>query len=225
MSPERLRERIRTAAGTPDLAVQILDVRRYAFEARMADRIRVADVFLIGDAAHRLTPRGGMGLNTAVGDAINLAWKLAWVLKGWAPQRLLESYQAERGPVAEHNVSRSADPNGTRRSAADEVQVDLGGRIGHHWIARAGRRPVSTLDLVGPGLTEISSGRGARPVEFPGVSAPVIRRRVRPAIAAALGLTGDEGILVRPDGLVWSDAVLDRPVPSEHVTSVTGRLR
>ena len=74
------------------------------------------------------------------------------MLRGWAGPELLDSYEAERRPIAAHNVARSADPDGSTRDAADELHVDLGGRIPHVWVhADEGR--VSTLDLLGPGLT------------------------------------------------------------------------
>ncbi len=202
-------DRIRSGAGVPDLPVHIDDVRGYSFSARMAERMRAGSVFLVGDAAHRLTPRGGMGLNTAVADGFDLAWKLAWVLLGWAPETLLDSYEAERRPVAEHHLIRSSDPEGTRRSLADELPFDLGGRIGHRWIAGPDGERVSTLDLLTPGLTRLRGPgrRGWRPGPRPGVPAPVAVRRVGTA-AAALGIEGRDGILVRPDGLLWDPAVL-----------------
>jgi putative polyketide hydroxylase len=99
-------------------------------------------------------------MNTAIHDGYDLGWKLAWVLSGWASPGLLDSYELERRPVAEHNVARSADPNGSRRPPGEELRADLGGRIGHHWIADAnGRR--STLDLLGPGLTVLTGPANA----------------------------------------------------------------
>ncbi|MFT9092384.1 MAG: FAD-dependent monooxygenase, partial [Gluconacetobacter sp.] len=65
----------------------------------MADRYRVGQVFLVGDAAHIHPPTGGQGLNTSVQDAYNLGWKLAAVLGG-APAALLETYEEERRPGA-----------------------------------------------------------------------------------------------------------------------------
>ena len=74
------------------------------------------------------------------------------MLRGWAGAALLDTYEAERRPVAAHNVARSADPDGSIRDAADELHVDLGGRIAHVWVRADGGR-VSTLDLLGRGLT------------------------------------------------------------------------
>ena len=153
---EQVIARIRAGAGVPDLPVRIVDQNTFTFSAAIADRFRSGNAFLIGDAAHRVTPRGGTGMNTAIADGFNLGWKLSWVLKGWAPESLLDTYETERRPIAEHNVARSLDPVGSRRSVRDEVRFDLGGRLPHLWIdTPAGR--ISSLDLLGPGLTRLSA--------------------------------------------------------------------
>jgi putative polyketide hydroxylase len=72
---------IRTAAGVPDLQPRIHQIRRFKFAAEIAERFSSASAFLIGDAAHRVTPRGGTGMNTAIADGYDLGWKLGWVLK------------------------------------------------------------------------------------------------------------------------------------------------
>jgi 2-polyprenyl-6-methoxyphenol hydroxylase-like FAD-dependent oxidoreductase len=68
----------------------------YHVHHRVTDHFRKGRAFLLGDAAHVHSPAGGQGMNTGIGDAINLAWKLAWVLGGRAPDALLDSYEAER---------------------------------------------------------------------------------------------------------------------------------
>ena len=68
----------------------------YRVHHRVTERFRRGRAFLLGDAAHIHSPAGGQGMNTGIGDAINLAWKLAAVLAGHAPDRLLDSYEAER---------------------------------------------------------------------------------------------------------------------------------
>jgi 2-polyprenyl-6-methoxyphenol hydroxylase-like FAD-dependent oxidoreductase len=73
---------------------------RFRLHERLAAQYRVGRVFLAGDAAHIHTPAGGQGMNTGIQDAFNLAWKLAFVLAGHADQRLLDSYHAERHPIA-----------------------------------------------------------------------------------------------------------------------------
>jgi hypothetical protein len=74
---------------------------RFGDASRLAERYRVGRVLLAGDAAHVHPPTGGQGLNLGVQDAFNLGWKLAAQIRGWAPETLLDTYQAERHPVAE----------------------------------------------------------------------------------------------------------------------------
>jgi hypothetical protein len=96
----RCTELVRSAVGVPDLAVEIEDVAVWKATAETADAFRRRHVFLAGDAAHVMPPTGGFGGNTGVHDADNLAWKLAMVLRGEAGEALLDSYEAERRPVA-----------------------------------------------------------------------------------------------------------------------------
>ena len=96
--------------GSTTCSPRIERIGPFSFAAQLADRFRVASTFLVGDAAHRVTPRGGTGMNTAIQGAHDLAWKLAGVLRGWAAPALLDSYETEFRPTAEHNVVRSADP-------------------------------------------------------------------------------------------------------------------
>ena len=98
-TPERCVELVRTAAGVPDLEVEILGVVPWTASARVAERYRAGRVFLAGDAAHEMPPTGGFGLNTGVQDAHNLAWKLAAVVHGHATSRLLDTYEIERQPI------------------------------------------------------------------------------------------------------------------------------
>jgi 2-polyprenyl-6-methoxyphenol hydroxylase-like FAD-dependent oxidoreductase len=96
---ERCTELARTVIGR-DLPVKILDIASWEEAVGVADSYRSGRVFLAGDTAHVWPPAGAMGANAAVQDAHNLAWKLAAVINGWAAGSLLDSYQAERRPVA-----------------------------------------------------------------------------------------------------------------------------
>jgi putative polyketide hydroxylase len=100
-TPEFCAALIRKGVGVPDLAVAVLGVGPWEASAVVADRYRVGDVFLAGDAAHEMPPTGGFGLNTGVQDVHNLTWKIAAVLRGKADDRLLDSYHAERQPFGQ----------------------------------------------------------------------------------------------------------------------------
>ncbi|HKU99984.1 MAG TPA: FAD-dependent monooxygenase [Vineibacter sp.] len=98
---------IRAQTGVPDLEVTLLNRSTWRMTRQVAASFRRNRTFLVGDAAHRFPPTGGFGLNSGVQDAHNLAWKLAYVLKGLASERLLDSYDLERRPVAESNADFS----------------------------------------------------------------------------------------------------------------------
>jgi putative polyketide hydroxylase len=193
---------IRIAAGVPDLEPQIHRITTFTFAAELAERFRAGRGFLIGDAAHRVTPRGGTGMNTAIGDGYDLGWKLGWVLNGWAGEELLDTYEDERRPVAAHNVERSVDERGSYRDPIDEIHIDLGGRIPHLWVDSDGER-VSTLDLVGDGLT-LFTAPGFDPAEVPASAdgtAPLAIRKLPAVTARALGIAPGGSLLVRPSGV------------------------
>ena len=94
------RQQLRTVAGTDFGVHSPRWMSRFGDATRLAERYRVGRVLLAGDAAHIHPPAGGQGLNLGVQDAFNLGWKLAAQIRGWAPETLLDSYQAERHPVA-----------------------------------------------------------------------------------------------------------------------------
>ena len=120
-APERIAETIRGCAGDPDLEVQIVASGAWRKAALLADRFRTGRVFLAGDAAHWLTPAGGLGMNTGIQGAHNLAWKLAAVLHGWAGPELLDTYQAEWRPAARRVVELSYRIETTGHRAASKM--------------------------------------------------------------------------------------------------------
>ncbi|WP_067540750.1 FAD-dependent monooxygenase [Nocardia crassostreae] len=101
---------------------EIVWASMFRFHSRIAERFRAGNVFLIGDAAHIHNPAGGQGLNLGVGDAINLAWKLAQVAAGQAPSWLLDTYEAERRPIAATVLART-DIGFKLETATDPVAV------------------------------------------------------------------------------------------------------
>ncbi|KUM84861.1 MULTISPECIES: FAD-dependent monooxygenase, partial [Streptomyces] len=106
-APEAL---VRSLIGgaADDLEVQVIATDRWVARMMLVDRYQSGRVFLVGDAAHLNPPWGGHGYNTCVGDAVNIAWKLAAVIQGWGGPELLRSYEAERRPVAAQTIADSA---------------------------------------------------------------------------------------------------------------------
>ena len=180
----RLDTRIRQVIG--DRPYEIVWKSVYRFHARLVDRMRVGRVLVAGDAAHLVSPFGARGLNSGVLDAENAAWKIAFVLRGWAPESLLDSYHAERHAAARENLDVTAATMrflvpGTpeeahrrldvlERAATDpdaRAQVDSGRLAEPFWYVDS---PLTTADPRRP-----FRGRPARgdvPVPAPGVLAP-----------------------------------------------------
>lgn len=123
-TPEVAAAWITRSVGVDDLDVRVIDVIPWTMSATVAERFAVDGAFLIGDAAHQLPPSGGFGMNTAVQDAHNLAWKLALVLHGRADPALLDSYHTERAPIARYNADRSLE--NTRNVGRIRRQVERG---------------------------------------------------------------------------------------------------
>jgi 2-polyprenyl-6-methoxyphenol hydroxylase-like FAD-dependent oxidoreductase len=125
-TPARAAEMVRAALGKPALDPRILDVMPWEMSSEIADRMAVGRVFLAGDAAHTMPPTGGLGGQTAIQDAADLAWKLALVLRGEAGPGLLDTYAAERQPVAELTVARQT-ANYVQRMRPDRTDLSRAG--------------------------------------------------------------------------------------------------
>ena len=119
------------ALGT-HIPIDVLSVGTWtAGHSLVAQSFQRGSVFIGGDAAHLFTPTGGLGYNTAVEDAVNLGWKLAAVIRGAAPPRLLDSYELERKPLATRNTAyarRFADSVGLFRASLLLEQSDAAGQ-------------------------------------------------------------------------------------------------
>jgi len=205
---------------------------------RLAEAYRRGRVFLAGDAAHVHTPAGAQGLNTGIQDAYNLGWKLGQVLAG-ADARLLDSYEAERLPIAAGVLGLSTkkyeglaklDPASLRRGK-DEQQLSLTYHGGP--LAPSGRDRTTTLqagdrapdaDLPGsrlfdtfrgPHFTLIAYGPQAAAasdeLDWPAAGAPLRRITVdgQDSFRRSYGIEGDTLLLVRPDGYLGHIATRD----------------
>ena len=104
---------------------EMLYVGEWKQNLLLADRYRDGRVFLAGDAAHLVIPTGGLGMNTGVGDAIDLAWKLAATLRGWGGPNLLASYEIERRQVGDRNVGASRYASLGRRKWRSQYRPDI----------------------------------------------------------------------------------------------------
>ena len=112
----------------------------------LAERYRDGRVFLAGDAAHLVIPTGGLGMNTGVGDAVDLAWKLAGTLAGWGGAGLLDSYAAERRQVGDRNVGASRYASGGRRKWRGMYRPHLRDRTPQGAAARADLARVADVE-------------------------------------------------------------------------------
>ncbi len=110
----------RAMSGVPNLDVKVINRSVWRMSRQVAASFRQGRVLLAGDSAHRFPPNGGYGMNSGIQDAHNLAWKLAFVLNGRANERLLDSYDSERRPIAESNADFSLH-NATRFVQCDEA--------------------------------------------------------------------------------------------------------
>jgi 2,4-dichlorophenol 6-monooxygenase len=107
LSPETALKRIRTLVGDPDLQVELLSIGPWYVNRAYATNYSRGRIFCGGDAVHRHPPSSGLGSNTSMQDAFNLAWKLAFAVRGDAGPGLLESYSDERAPVGKQIVERA----------------------------------------------------------------------------------------------------------------------
>lgn len=144
----RLDARIRQVVG--ERPYEIVWKSVYRFHARSVDRMRVGRVLLAGDCAHLVAPFGARGLNSGVADAENAAWKLAFVLHGWAPDGLLDTYDEERLAAAHENLEVTSD---TMRFLVPQDESE--------WEAR--RRLLEEAVSSSEARLRVDSGRFAEP--------------------------------------------------------------
>ncbi|MEU7380553.1 MULTISPECIES: FAD-dependent monooxygenase [unclassified Streptomyces] len=140
----RITDHIRAAAGVRDLDVEITGRAPWHAADRVANSYRDGRVFLIGDSAHEMPPTGAFGSNTGIQDAHNLAWKISGVLRGWADPALLDSYEAERRPVAQATSARATiqaareqHPGYSARTASNDTADLMTVALGYRYASRA----------------------------------------------------------------------------------------
>ena len=204
-TPERMAEQVRRASGMPEVAIEVLSVSPWVMTPSLATRWRQGRFLLVGDAAARVSPSGGLGMNNGVQGAHNLAWKLAAVVHGQAPEELLDSYEQERLAASEFTFANS-EGNAeeifaivgaalagdweqasqrivrSRRAGAGYGQ-DFGIVYGSHAVQPDGSEELKPLDVVNdyipPGPARTSSPSCLdHPRGWQGVHAGLLRRRV-----------------------------------------------
>src|SRR5690554_7586754 len=114
-------EIFRTSLGMP-LEFEMLSVNEWTQHLLCAESYGEGRVFIAGDAVHLVIPTGGLGMNTGVGDAIDLSWKLAATLQGWAGPNLLRSYEVERHQIGDRNIGASRYASQGRRKWRSQWQ-------------------------------------------------------------------------------------------------------
>lgn len=201
VSEARLVELVRAGVGVPDLPVRIDGMTRWRATACVAEKFQVRRIFIAGDAAHLMPPNGGFGGNTGIHDAHNLAWKLALVLKGHAPEGLLDSYASERKPVAHFTVEQAFSRYVTRTAPwlqstqkIDAVVPDIEIEIGYLYGSNDGVH-------ADPRRTH---GR-------PGSRAPHVWMTHAGRRVSTLDLIGNFVLFAGPDGEEWLRAAAALP--------------
>ena len=151
------RDPLRLISGAAGRTVEaaVLSTDPWTARMQLAGRLRAGRVFLAGDAAHLNPPFGGHGLNTGIGDAVDLGWKLAAVLQGWGGPSLLDSYEAERRPIQQQVIAEATRNMNVLTPELMSAELDDDGPRGerartaaHQQIQEAKRAEFFALDLV-----------------------------------------------------------------------------
>jgi putative polyketide hydroxylase len=199
---------IRAAVGIPDLSVQLKTVLTYEAVELVADRFEADRVFLVGDAARAQPPSGGLGGNTGIAEAHNLAWKLAAFLRGEAGKALLTTYDTERRPLGDYTaeqmalLSQQRATEGSAGITVDIVSVNSGYRYSEGAIVQeAGSEHL-------PLAQHPEDWKGQ-----PGTHAPHLVLEQQGKSISTLDLFGRHFVLLfGPDGQHWKDAARNAQV-------------
>ncbi|MFE6334437.1 FAD-dependent oxidoreductase [Streptomyces sp. NPDC057798] len=226
---EEIAERMKDVLGFDPKPHDPRWMARFKIHQRLADQYRTGRVLLAGDAAHLHSPLGGQGLNLGIQDAVNLGWKLAATLQGWAPAGLLDTYQSERRPQAQkilkatdHATRMATHPSpvvsGLRRMALARL-------LGRRRIQKFAGETLSGLraGYAGPGRPAALGGARLRPGQrVPDLAVPQaegapvrLYELMRDGRFLLLDLGGDGGAATVADA--WGSRVcpvrVDGPVP------------
>jgi 2-polyprenyl-6-methoxyphenol hydroxylase-like FAD-dependent oxidoreductase len=123
-SDEEMKTRFEKVVGIP-IKYEMLSCNKWRQNLLLADRYRDRRVFLAGDAVHLVIPTGGLGMNTGVGDALDLSWKLAATLQGWGGNNILSSYEIERRQIGDRNVGASRYASTGRRKWRSQYRANI----------------------------------------------------------------------------------------------------
>jgi 3-(3-hydroxy-phenyl)propionate hydroxylase len=161
--PENVRRRVQAALGD-DVEFELEWVSVYQFACRRIDRFRHGRVLFAGDAAHQVSPFGARGANTGVQDIDNLAWKLAYVLRGLAPESLIDSYHDERAWAADDNLRAST------RSTDFITPKSMGSRLYRDAVLGLAKTEAFARPLVNSGRLSIPTPYLQSPLNTPDAS-------------------------------------------------------
>ena len=214
-----LDRRIRAIVGRQPY--EVAWITAYRFHQRLADRFRVGRIFLAGDAAHLMAPFGARGLNSGVEDAGNLAWKLAFVLRGLAPPSLLDSYERERRRAARENIRVTS---ATMRFMAPPTPLH---RLARNAVLRGSVRTRALRRFVNAGKLAVPASYGPPGRGVVGRWAPSAGVGTVDALddGFAVGRVRSTGapVLVRPDGYVAAELGHDDRPTLEQARAATLR--
>ncbi|WP_042372860.1 FAD-dependent oxidoreductase [Streptacidiphilus neutrinimicus] len=204
---ERCTALIRAATGVADLEVEITGKAPWHAAERVADGYGRGRVFLAGDSAHEMSPTGAFGSNTGIQDAHNLAWKLAAVLQGWAGPGLLDSYEAERRPVALATAARASARSAEHRHPGYDVSPGTGKQAGMLAVVLGYRYHSDAVHGTDP--EESAVPEQFRPVAEPGCRAPHLWLSRDGVRLSTLDLYERGPVLLTgPAGRAWHEAGL-----------------
>ncbi|WP_019925089.1 FAD-dependent monooxygenase [Nocardia sp. BMG111209] len=209
VAADEIREALRAVYGPGTELGELRAASRFGDAVRQVERYREGRVFFAGDAAHIHLPIGGQGVNLGIQDAVNLGWKLAAAIHGWAPDGLLDSYHAERHPVAARVLHLTRAQGVLLNPGRDEDVAAL--------------RDVVTDLLRTPDANRLVSGMmSGLDIEYPGVGPRMIDLDLTTAdgqVRTSRLLHSGRGVLLSCDGKPRSiDAWADRV---DHVTAET----